>query len=56
MLSAEKNYSMFSNVVVGDRNSVENLHNTIHLSVGGNGHMAYIPMSSFDPIFWIHHA
>lgn len=33
---------------------LERLHNTIHGSVGG--HMSIVPVSSFDPIFWSHHA
>jgi tyrosinase len=37
--------------------SIESLHDTIHNIAGGlNGHMAYIPFSAFDPIFFLHHA
>jgi tyrosinase len=47
---------MMSNSVLGTYNSLENIHNGIHTWVGGTGHMALIPWSSYDPIFWIHHA
>jgi tyrosinase len=37
--------------------SIESLHDTIHLAVGGiNGHMTIIAYSSFDPLFILHHA
>ncbi|KAK6064957.1 tyrosinase precursor [Seiridium cupressi] len=37
--------------------SIESLHDTIHLASGGNfGHMAIIAYSSFDPVFFLHHA
>jgi tyrosinase len=36
---------------------LEQLHNNVHVWVGGNGgHMADIPFAAFDPIFWAHHA
>lgn len=44
-------------------NSIEGIHNTVHTVSGGaggngvsGGHMTYLPLASFDPIFWIHHA
>lgn len=36
-------------------NDIENVHDTIHGNLGGNGHMSYVPYSAFDPIFWLHH-
>ena len=33
--------------------AVENLHDRVHLSVGG--HMDKIPYAAFDPLFWAHH-
>jgi len=37
--------------------SVESIHNDIHNICGGNGgHMTYLDMSAFDPIFFLHHA
>ena len=57
------NYSTFSNeawIPDGHENeydSLESLHDTIHNILGGGvGHMAYIPFSSFDPIFFLQHA
>ena len=39
--------------------SLENVHNNYHLVIGGNGngagHMSN-GVSSFDPVFWAHHA
>jgi tyrosinase len=43
-------------------NSLEGIHNTVHTTAGGfggngvsGGHMTYLPLASFDPIFWLHH-
>ncbi|KAF8465021.1 common central domain of tyrosinase-domain-containing protein [Kalaharituber pfeilii] len=37
--------------------SLEGVHNSIHDRTGGpNGHMAWVPVAAFDPIFWLHHA
>ncbi|KAL9011382.1 MAG: hypothetical protein Q9173_003766 [Seirophora scorigena] len=54
-------YGPFSNMGFSDNrggryNSIENMHNAIHMLVGNGGHMSNIPYSSFDPIFWLHHA
>jgi tyrosinase len=40
--------------------SLEDIHNTVHVLVGGwgdkfDGHMKHVPISAFDPIFWLHH-
>jgi len=45
--------------------SIEDIHNSVHGMVGGNGedglgrkvtgHMSSVPISAFDPIFWLHH-
>jgi tyrosinase len=40
----------------GSYDSIEALHDTIHTLTGLQGHMAYIPFSAFDPIFFLHHA
>ncbi|EAA35587.2 Di-copper centre-containing protein [Neurospora crassa] len=65
------NYSTFSNnawipyINNGSFDSLEAIHDTVHNLAGGGGlgqpnaqggHMAYIPYSSFDPIFFLHHA
>lgn len=57
------NYSEWSNEAwipdgsPSSLDSIESLHDTIHLMCGGNfGHMAIIAYSSFDPVFFLHHA
>lgn len=52
-------------VVVGKGfGSFEDIHNNVHVLVGGLGkiselprigHMSEIPSSAFDPVFWLHH-
>ncbi|KAH0539087.1 hypothetical protein FGG08_004325 [Glutinoglossum americanum] len=59
LLSRETEYSAFSNTN-GQRSdtnsdSLEAVHNDIHVLVGWGGHMMYVPYSAFDPIFWLHH-
>ncbi|KAK6526167.1 hypothetical protein TWF281_011202 [Arthrobotrys megalospora] len=36
-------------------NSLEKLHNDVHMQVGGNGIMGLISYAAFDPMFWLHH-
>lgn len=58
-------YLHFSNDMAGSSStacstSLENIHNTVHSIAGGPdntnaGHMTFIPISSYDPIFWLHH-
>ncbi|KAK3395049.1 tyrosinase precursor [Podospora didyma] len=40
--------------------SFESPHNSVHTDIGGFNfsrvaHMQYVPWSSFDPLFWLHH-
>ena len=53
-------YESFSCVSPGGQaetaNNIESIHNTIHYSVGGYGHMTYPEVAAFDPVFWFHHA
>ena len=35
--------------------SLEGIHDTIHVDVGGRGHMGDPAVAAFDPIFWLHH-
>ncbi|KAF2129816.1 Di-copper centre-containing protein, partial [Dothidotthia symphoricarpi CBS 119687] len=37
--------------------SYESVHDAVHTTAGGEsgGHMYYLDLSSFDPIFWLHH-
>src|SRR5882757_6072075 len=37
-------------------NNIESIHNSIHNSVGGFGHMQFPEVAGFDPVFWLHHA
>jgi len=57
-----KDFAAFSNHAwqinePGTYASLEDIHNTIHGEVGGNGgHMAELDYAAFDPVFWLHHA
>ncbi|GAW18089.1 hypothetical protein ANO14919_075600 [Xylariales sp. No.14919] len=57
------NYTHFSNEGwIGQNNSgtfdsIESLHDSVHtIGGGGWGHLAIIAYSSFDPLFFLHHA
>lgn len=63
LFSKYDNYSTWSNEAWmptdnnGTFDSIESLHDTIHMACGGNyGHMAIIAYSSFDPMFFLLHA
>jgi len=67
MLTACDDYLHFSNDQVGATskcaNSLEQIHNTVHTLAGGagndgtsSGHLTYLPLSTYDPVFWLHHA
>lgn len=62
LFAATQDYNLFSNEAwYWDKeqtyDSIESVHDTIHTLAGGlSGHMAYIPYSAFDPIFFLHHA
>jgi len=62
LLAHYDNYSAFSNegwIPEGSnytQDSVESLHDSIHVAAGGYfGHMAIIGYSAFEPFFWLHH-
>ena len=40
----------------GNYDSLESVHNDVHWTIGGNGHMNMPPWSGFDPVFMLHHA
>jgi len=46
-----------SGTVIPDKEnwgSVEDIHNAVHNNMGGSGgHMSSVPVSAFDPIFWL---
>ncbi|KAF1963307.1 Di-copper centre-containing protein [Byssothecium circinans] len=55
LLALKKEYApMSSKIMPGD--SLESIHGTIHDTVGGDGNMLWLQYSSFDPVFWFHHA
>ncbi|KAG6040304.1 hypothetical protein E4U41_000949 [Claviceps citrina] len=35
--------------------SIEAVHDVIHIYGGSKGHLTYVPLSSFDPLFLLHH-
>ncbi|KAK2600137.1 hypothetical protein QQS21_005152 [Conoideocrella luteorostrata] len=35
--------------------SVESIHDVVHIYGGSKGHLTYVPLSSFDPLFLFHH-
>jgi tyrosinase len=39
----------------GTLTSLESIHDSIHVDVGGSGHMGDPTVAAFDPIFWLHH-
>jgi tyrosinase len=61
LLLSYRNFDAFSfnqwdpNTNPGSFGSLEDIHNEIHDRVGGGGHMSALEVSSFDPIFWLHH-
>nr|POE68798.1 tyrosinase [Quercus suber] len=67
LLTVCDDYLHFSNDDAGSSsskcsNSLEAIHNTIHNTAGGpgsstvsSGHMTYLSLAAFDPIFWLHH-
>jgi tyrosinase len=56
------NYVTFSNHQLisddaGDEGSLENVHDSVHGTVGGTGgHMSELDYAAHDPAFWLHHA
>jgi tyrosinase len=63
-----KDYEMFSTRKRLDKTEVpawgsaESLHDNLHDWCGGGGfgkkvygHMSWVPVAAFDPIFWLHH-
>ncbi|KAF2435742.1 Di-copper centre-containing protein [Tothia fuscella] len=59
LIARQTRYGPFSNngFPIDQRNgqmdSIENIHNTIHGLVGG--HMNYVVISAYDPLFFLHH-
>jgi tyrosinase len=59
MLTRVRTWTAFSNHTVGDggssSNSIEAIHDGIHVNVGGMGQMGNPAVAAFDPIFFLHH-
>ncbi|WDK13646.1 hypothetical protein CGRA01v4_04927 [Colletotrichum graminicola] len=61
ILSNYKDYGPFSNKYWGTAtnqsqyDSIESLHDAMHVLVGNRGHLFYIQYSAFDPVFFLHH-
>ncbi|KAJ7620093.1 tyrosinase [Roridomyces roridus] len=59
LLSRVHTWPAFSNHTPGDggstSNSLEAIHDGIHVDVGGNGQMSDPSVAAFDPIFFLHH-
>lgn len=59
-LTSVRSWSAFANQNLnsGEGFSIESIHNGPHSWIGGRngGHMYSVFHSSFDPIFWLHHA
>ncbi|KAJ6261611.1 Tyrosinase [Drechslerella dactyloides] len=60
LLTAYKQYNTVSTKAVtqgstGRFDSLEGVHDTIHGTVGSGGHMGFVDISAFDPVFFLHH-
>jgi len=57
LLTNNHAWNTFSNKAGGtNSDSLEAIHDVIHGLTGNGGHMSYVDYSSFDPIFYLHHA
>ncbi|KAK5106279.1 hypothetical protein LTS08_000397 [Lithohypha guttulata] len=67
LITSTTNWTEFAPHLIGNeqnpKTNLERLHGGVHNDVGGIGgstvalgHMTVIPLSAFDPIFWLHHA
>ncbi|KAF2194899.1 Di-copper centre-containing protein [Zopfia rhizophila CBS 207.26] len=52
---AVSNNAWLRNNRPGRYGSLEDIHNEIHDKIGQGGHMGSLEVSSFDPVFWLHH-
>ncbi|KAJ6502787.1 tyrosinase [Mycena vitilis] len=59
LLTRVHTWPAFSNHTPGDggssSNSLEAIHDSVHVDIGGNGQMADPSVAAFDPIFFLHH-
>ncbi|TVY62990.1 Tyrosinase [Fusarium oxysporum f. sp. cubense] len=62
LLTSYKDFNSFGTKAWGatqnlsTADSIESVHDIIHTDGGLGGHMTYVPLSSFDPLFLLHHA
>ncbi|KAJ4365915.1 hypothetical protein N0V83_008537 [Neocucurbitaria cava] len=63
LFASKQSWGLASTSAIGVRtdlsasDSFESVHDAVHNTAGGEsgGHMYYLDISSFDPIFWLHH-
>lgn len=61
LFSSYRDFNAFTNKAwsasqhLATLDSVESVHDIIHMYGGSKGHMTYVPLSSFDPLFFLHH-
>lgn len=62
IMASKKSWGAASTSALGvqtsesNSDSFESIHDEVHGTVGGNeGHMSYLDVAAFDPLFWIHH-
>ncbi|KAI9897875.1 hypothetical protein N3K66_007731 [Trichothecium roseum] len=61
LFSSYKDFNAFSNKAwatsrnLSSWDSIESIHDIVHIYGGLKGHMTYVPLSSFDPLFFLHH-
>ncbi|GAO18366.1 hypothetical protein UVI_02044100 [Ustilaginoidea virens] len=61
LFSSYRDYNSFSNKAwaasqgLSQLDSIESVHDVIHIYGGSKGHLTYVPLSSFDPLFLLHH-
>ncbi|KAK7420093.1 hypothetical protein QQX98_002955 [Neonectria punicea] len=61
LFSSYKDFNTFGNKAwatsqnLSSWDSIEAIHDIIHIYGGLKGHMTYVPLSSFDPLFFLHH-
>ncbi|KAF2755505.1 Di-copper centre-containing protein [Pseudovirgaria hyperparasitica] len=56
ILTQHQTFNQFSNHGTGNSpiGNLETIHDGVH-QVFGEGHMQYLTVSAFDPVFWLHH-
>ncbi|KAF4464633.1 tyrosinase precursor [Fusarium albosuccineum] len=61
LFSSYKDFNNFGNKAwavaqnLSTMDSIESIHDIVHIYGGLKGHMTYVPLSSFDPLFLLHH-